>query len=367
MDCNKSCVLIFTALVLSTAGFVLTITAWFAPPLNNFVANVRLAGPLILVFGFLLMILSCFLCSFVQGRCCACCYRFSSRKQLLCYREDRECTPDANVYYEMTDEQNVPNYMDYHNVPQQDYQNVPQSDHNVPSDGHNIPLVLRNQNGPSRNGMPPQMYNKPVNEATTTVLGAKQISQKYNPYPSTVPRNTSSSQSQNTAVQNPKSSHMSPTPASAFQLTRKSKTKDTSSTTIRVKGVQDQPVLLDSSAKTKDGAVDRDSKLVSPLDEQQLPLQQSTISYKDSSKHSTNPVRVYPASERPSQQSAPVDAQSDKAELPMKAVPNNSKAQTMKRENIASRIPLDKAKKQESNPPTYQDVMKKQGSYDVAV
>ena len=89
MDCSKSCFLIFTALVLSTAGFVLTITAWFAPPLSTFVDRVRVAGPVILLVGFFLMILSCILCSFVQGRCCACCYAFSSRKQIM-FREDEE-------------------------------------------------------------------------------------------------------------------------------------------------------------------------------------------------------------------------------------------------------------------------------------
>ena len=83
MDCSKTCVVIFIALIVSTAGFVLTLTGWFAPPLNDFVHYVRLTGPVILLVGFVIMLISCAMCSFVQGRCCECCYKYSDRKYSL--------------------------------------------------------------------------------------------------------------------------------------------------------------------------------------------------------------------------------------------------------------------------------------------
>jgi hypothetical protein len=57
-----------------TAGFVLTLMGWFAPPMNAFVLNVRMGGPIALLVGFVFMLCSCLMCAVNQGRCCTCCY-----------------------------------------------------------------------------------------------------------------------------------------------------------------------------------------------------------------------------------------------------------------------------------------------------
>jgi hypothetical protein len=80
MACSKTCVVILLALILSTAGFGVTIMAWFAPPMNSFVVGARLAGPITLLVGLVMLVISCFLCAFVQDKCCECCYTFSSGK-----------------------------------------------------------------------------------------------------------------------------------------------------------------------------------------------------------------------------------------------------------------------------------------------
>ena len=58
-----------------TAGFVLTLMGWFAPPMNNFVLNVRTGGPIALLVGFVFMLCSCLMCAVNQGKCCQCCYK----------------------------------------------------------------------------------------------------------------------------------------------------------------------------------------------------------------------------------------------------------------------------------------------------
>ena len=71
MECGETCVVIFLSLILMTADFVLTLMGLFAPTgcMNNFVNNVRMGGPLGLLIGFLLMLLSCILCAIDQGKC----------------------------------------------------------------------------------------------------------------------------------------------------------------------------------------------------------------------------------------------------------------------------------------------------------
>ena len=61
---------VFTGLVLATAGFCLTLAGWFAPPINDSVRGVRLAGPILLVVGMLVLALSCLICAINQERCC---------------------------------------------------------------------------------------------------------------------------------------------------------------------------------------------------------------------------------------------------------------------------------------------------------
>ena len=71
-QCNRTCLLIHLSLMLMTAGFGLTLMGWFAPPLNDFVLNVRKGGPITLLIGTVFLISSCFLCAIEQGNCCTC-------------------------------------------------------------------------------------------------------------------------------------------------------------------------------------------------------------------------------------------------------------------------------------------------------
>ena len=73
LECGKTCTVIFLSLILMTAGFVLTLMGWFAPPLNNFVLNVRMGGPIALLVGFVFLLCSCLMCAVEQGKCCHCC------------------------------------------------------------------------------------------------------------------------------------------------------------------------------------------------------------------------------------------------------------------------------------------------------
>ena len=82
VECGKTCFVIFLGLILMTAGFVLTLTGWFAPPSNNFVLAVRMGGPITLLVGFVFLLCSCLMCSVEQGKCCRCCYSFFLDKSL---------------------------------------------------------------------------------------------------------------------------------------------------------------------------------------------------------------------------------------------------------------------------------------------
>ena len=72
MECTRTSVFVITALVLTTGGFVLTVTAWYVAPINRFVDAVRLAGPVILFTGLVLLVLSCVICSYMRNNCCPC-------------------------------------------------------------------------------------------------------------------------------------------------------------------------------------------------------------------------------------------------------------------------------------------------------
>ena len=74
MKCSHTFNVAFLGLLLFTSGFVLTLTSWSAPAINNFVRIVRLIGPCSLVSGVVLVIVSCLTCALDQGRCCRCCY-----------------------------------------------------------------------------------------------------------------------------------------------------------------------------------------------------------------------------------------------------------------------------------------------------
>ena len=79
LACDKTCTVIFLSLILMTAGFVLTLMGWFAPPMNNFVLNVRMEGPIALLIGAVFMLCSCLMCALDQGKCFQCCYKHRNR------------------------------------------------------------------------------------------------------------------------------------------------------------------------------------------------------------------------------------------------------------------------------------------------
>ena len=82
MRCSPTCFLIFSSLIMMTGGFVLTLSGWFAPAIREAVFRVRMAGPLILLAGFFLLLSSCALCAYHQRRCCLCCYGHDTRKNI---------------------------------------------------------------------------------------------------------------------------------------------------------------------------------------------------------------------------------------------------------------------------------------------
>ena len=61
--------------MMMTAGFVLTLAGWFAPPITDTVLRVRMAGPVTLLLGFALLIFSYILCAIEQQKCSECCYQ----------------------------------------------------------------------------------------------------------------------------------------------------------------------------------------------------------------------------------------------------------------------------------------------------
>ena len=89
LDCNKTCTVIFLSLILMTAGFVLTLMGWFAPPMNNFVLNVRMGGPIALLIGFVFMLCSCLMCAIDQGRCFQCCHKRKNRPMKIKHKKHR--------------------------------------------------------------------------------------------------------------------------------------------------------------------------------------------------------------------------------------------------------------------------------------
>ena len=84
MECSRVFVVVFTGLILATAGFFLTLAGWFAPPINNSVRGVRLAGPIMLVVGLTILLCACLSRALGHNECCSQCIQFYSahRKQI---------------------------------------------------------------------------------------------------------------------------------------------------------------------------------------------------------------------------------------------------------------------------------------------
>ena len=87
MDCHPMFCSVYISLIVLTAGFVLTICSWLAPPLNSFVDNVRVIGIVSLAVGSAILSISCIVSALNHGRCCGICYRFSNSKPPFCLSE----------------------------------------------------------------------------------------------------------------------------------------------------------------------------------------------------------------------------------------------------------------------------------------
>ena len=72
---------VYISLITITAGFVLTICSWLAPPLNAFVHNVRIIGLVCLGSGGGFLACSCLIGAINHGKCCSFCYRNQSKKE----------------------------------------------------------------------------------------------------------------------------------------------------------------------------------------------------------------------------------------------------------------------------------------------
>ncbi len=77
--------------MMMTAGFVLTLAGWFAPPITDTVLRVRMAGPITLFLGFLLLLFSYILCAVEQDKCSECCYQYIRAREKE--HDIRSCDP----------------------------------------------------------------------------------------------------------------------------------------------------------------------------------------------------------------------------------------------------------------------------------
>ena len=102
MHCSWTFMLVYISLLLTTAGFVLTLSSWFAPPINRFVHTVRIVGPCALVSGFALLLTSCLACALDQGRCCRCCYRLLGNRIKFKFMRSLRSDPRQENYQAKT-------------------------------------------------------------------------------------------------------------------------------------------------------------------------------------------------------------------------------------------------------------------------
>lgn len=69
MGCPTMFIFVYFSILMLTAGFVLTVCSWLAPPLNNFVYRVRTLGLLSLAIGSLMLGSSWVIGFHNKGRC----------------------------------------------------------------------------------------------------------------------------------------------------------------------------------------------------------------------------------------------------------------------------------------------------------
>ena len=69
MKVSKICVMIYLGLGLATAGIVLTLASWFAPPVTTYIARMRVTGPSLFISGCGVLVLTCIACAIKQNDC----------------------------------------------------------------------------------------------------------------------------------------------------------------------------------------------------------------------------------------------------------------------------------------------------------
>ena len=108
--------------MMMTAGFVLTLAGWFAPPITDTVLRVRMAGPVTLLLGFVLLVFSYILCAIEQQKCSECCYQYIRAREKE--NDLRSCDADAMI--------TSPNGMHIDHVITQNHVSSPQLHHSIP-------------------------------------------------------------------------------------------------------------------------------------------------------------------------------------------------------------------------------------------
>ena len=108
--------------MMMTAGFVLTLAGWFAPPITDTVLRVRMAGPVTLLLGFVLLVFSYILCAIEQQKCSECCYQYIRAREKE--NDIRSCDADAMM--------TSPNGMHIDHVITQNHVSSPQHHHSIP-------------------------------------------------------------------------------------------------------------------------------------------------------------------------------------------------------------------------------------------
>lgn len=83
MECHPMFCSVYISLIVLTAGFVLTICSWLAPPLTDFVGNVRILGLIGLAVGGFFLSISCIVAALNHGKCCRICYKCNEPKVSL--------------------------------------------------------------------------------------------------------------------------------------------------------------------------------------------------------------------------------------------------------------------------------------------
>lgn len=73
---------VYITLIIITAGFVLTVCSWLAPPVTIFVDNVRIIGISALAVGAILLSILCIIAAVNQGKCFWVCYSWNTEKEV---------------------------------------------------------------------------------------------------------------------------------------------------------------------------------------------------------------------------------------------------------------------------------------------